>query len=47
MNEVQFLVADQPRPGEIAGADDGGEGTQPIRPVVRSHWSWWNRYALA
>ncbi len=37
VNEVQFLVADQPRPGEVAGADDGGEGPEPIRPVVRPH----------
>ena len=37
MNEVQFLVADQSRPGEVAGADDGGEGPQPIRSIVRPH----------
>ena len=35
MDEVQFLVADQPRPGEVAGADDGGEGPQAVGPVVR------------
>ena len=37
VNEIQLLVADQARPGEVAGADDGGEGPQPIRPVVRPH----------
>jgi hypothetical protein len=35
VDQIQFFVADQPRPGEVAGADDGGVGAQAICPVVR------------
>ena len=47
VDEVQLLVADQARPGEIAGADDGRIGRRRSAAVVGPTLSWWNRYALA
>ncbi len=35
MDEVQLAVAGEARPGEVAGADDGGERAHAVGPVVR------------